>query len=182
MDKLWKRKFLVIKSGKNSEKRGILDFNNFFHTSFPHGKVKKRGKSGKKRVNLKSYPQKWHSWFQHEKIHVLQGIFKICPQGRMGISHSFQHSFQQMWKTHWKVGKEVLEIIFVPAPWRIVDVWVWKSFTLHPDLLLCFWENPTCGFPLFSPAEKIHPFRALMDDKGVSSPAGDEEGYAPSTS
>ena len=29
-------------------------------------------------------------------------------------------------------------------------------------------KNPTCGFSLFSPAEKIHPFRALSDDKGIS--------------
>ena len=42
-------------------------------------------------------------------------------------------------------------------------------------------ENHKWGFPIFSPMEKIHPFRALMKDKGVSSPAGDEEGYAPSS-
>jgi hypothetical protein len=36
-------------------------------------------------------------------------------------------------------------------------------------------KNPTCGFSLFSPAEKIHPFRALSDDKGVSPSAeGDQ--------
>ena len=36
-------------------------------------------------------------------------------------------------------------------------------------------KNPTCGFSLFSPAEKIHPFRALIEAVGVSPTAvGDQ--------
>jgi hypothetical protein len=51
------------------------------------------------------------------------------------------------------------------VPQRIVDVLVRRFFTVYPDGVVC--------------KRKIHPFRALSDDKGVSSPAGDDQGYAP---
>ena len=39
-------------------------------------------------------------------------------------------------------------------------------------------KNPTCGFSLFSPAEKIHPFLALSNDRGISPSAEGDQGFA----
>ena len=50
------------------------------------------------------------------------------------------------------------------VPQRIVDVLVRRLFTVYPDGVVC--------------KRKIHPFRALSDNKGISPPAGDDQGFA----
>ena len=51
-----------------------------------------------------------------------------------------------------------------------------KIYAFYPDKeYIQKGKNPTCGFSLFSPAEKIHPFRALSDDKGISPSADGDQ-------
>ena len=134
MEKLWKRKISDEKNGKKLEIWWILKFNIFFHNSFPHGKPENSRKSRKNWGKMKSYPQKWHKWFQHEKTHVIQGVFKICPHMENDISHSFQHSFQQMWKTRWKVWKDVFKKVHSPANTRNSFA---EIFRRYPDGMVC---------------------------------------------